>query len=259
MKKLVLVFFSLAVIFFIFRLPKQETPVQKEEIIVSETVTPTTTAANNSLDINFANNITRVSYFTIASSSALNLYPNFKEKLSADQARKMYTCRFLTSAGFYDKQNEPLGLFVSAGKTLQLNRPSNFFNGYFSLAFDNSFSVGRVPQDKQSRIALQSGPLLVEAGQPQVLKIIDDKPARRIVIGETKKGEIIFLVFFNKEEDLQGPNLADLPELLRKFSQLSGIELKSALNLDGGNASAFYNEEISLSELTSVGGFFCIL
>lgn len=199
-----------------------------------------------------------VAWTKIATSSALKLYPNFSQKLSAVQTKKKYDCAEIISAGFYDKNNKPLGLFVSDGKTLNEERPNTFFNGYFSLNNNNVLEIEREAPDQNTRLALQSGPILWKNGQPLDLKIFDDKPARRIVLAITSDNKMVFLAFYDKNSDLEGPNLTEVPQLLSQFTQKTGINFDSALNLDGGSASAFYTNDISLSELTSVGGFFCI-
>lgn len=259
MKKLVFPFVSL-ILLYIF----VNTYLQKPNKIVN-TITPTPlissrpqTKPSHLVEISNNNETFQATWTVVSTSSALQLYPNFKEKLSALEVKKNNSCTQLTSAGFYDKNNNPLGLFVNEGKILSPDRPNAFFNGYFSLDNNGNFSLERNAPDQDVEVALQSGPLLWLNKTPLELKIIDDKPARRIIVGITKDDKLVFLTLFNKDNNLDGPLLAKTPNLLSQFVQKTGIVLDSALNLDGGSASAFYSEDISLSELSSVGGFFCI-
>ena len=90
------------------------------------------------------------------------------------------------------------------------------------------------------------------------LDIKNDKPARRVLVSLNEQGEIVFFTVFDRDLVFQGPFLSELPKLLQLISSKLGIEIIDALNLDGGTASVFYSGDISLQELTNVGGFFCI-
>lgn len=197
------------------------------------------------------------SYFIVKEISKLFLYPNFTEKISSKEIIDKDQCRYLTNANFYDTKNKPLGLFVSSGEVFGQQITSSLFNGFFYLSNEGSFSISNSEKEGSFKIALQSGPLLYSNNNPWELKIIDDKKARRIVLGETNENELIFLVFYKENEEYAGPYLADLPKILLVFEQKTGIKIKNALNLDGGSASVFYSDQVRLGELKTVGGFFC--
>mgnify|MGYP001590102184 CR=1 FL=1 len=73
----------------------------------------------------------------------------------------------------------------------------------------------------------------------------------------TDEDRLVFLSFYNPISYYLGPNLEDLPGLLKSFEKETGIQIKDAINLDGGTASAFYAEGVSLTELRPIGSYFC--
>jgi len=211
-----------------------------------------------SIDIDFNGTLLRASWIKITDNKTISLHPNFKEKLSASEFKKQQNCKNVISAGFYDKNDNPLGLLIINGYEWRQKIESNFLNGIFYLAEDETINIQREIPNKKMLIALQSGPLLYENGMPFALKIIEDKKARRIVLAINKKEEIFFIALYDKESRLLGPLLADLPSIIGIFGEKINEEFLTVLNLDGGTASVFYSENISLPELSSVGSFFCI-
>jgi len=109
------------------------------------------------------------------------------------------------------------------------------------------------------RIQLQSGPLLISAGRPERLRMKQDEATRRVFVAIDEEQRVIFGVVYHTEEVFKGPILSDLPEIINLFSQKTGIKLVSAMNLDGGSASVFADENIFLGELSNVGSFFCVV
>jgi uncharacterized protein YigE (DUF2233 family) len=185
------------------------------------------------------------------------LYPNFEERYTLEEGVEKYDCRNLTSGGFYTETNSPIGLFISEEGMLSDKTVNNLFNGYFVLTKKNEATISRDYSGEPVRIGLQAGPILIQSGVVQKLALASDKMARRIVVALTEEGEIYFITIFDKESVFMGPLLADLPELISNIQDKIDMEFISALNLDGGSASAFYTQNIQLSELTPVGSFFC--
>ncbi len=187
----------------------------------------------------------------------LFLYPNFKEKYTLEEGVEKYGCNNLTSGGFYTESSSPIGLFISEAKELSDKEDSELFNGYFILTKKNEAIISRNYSGESVRIGLQAGPLLIQNGFVQKLTLVNDKMARRIVVALTKEGEIYFITLYDKESVFIGPLLADLPELVSNIQNEIDVEFISALNLDGGSASAFYTQNTQLLELTPIGSFFC--
>jgi len=187
----------------------------------------------------------------------LFLHPNFEERYTLQESIEKYGCINLTSGGFYSEANSPIGLFISEAEIISNKDSNNLFNGYFTLTKNGEAAISKDYSGEPVRIGLQAGPILIQNGQIQRLVLANDKMARRIVVALTKEGNIYFITFYNEESVFVGPLLADLPLLVSNIQNKFDIEFISALNLDGGAASAFYNQEIQLSELTPIGSFFC--
>lgn len=167
-------------------------------------------------------------------------------------------CREMVSGGFYTTDDEPTGLFISQGTTIRKAIPNALLNGYFVINEDSVVSILQSPPDGSVRIALQTGPMLIQHGIPLNLSIRDDEFARRIGVGMTTKSNVIFWAIYDPDNTGSGPKLSEVPQILKKFISLSGVNLLDAINLDGGSASAFIRDDFSLQELTNVGSFFCI-
>lgn len=196
--------------------------------------------------------------FIVDDPEKLNLYPNFAEKLTSAEAMKEYGCSLLSSGGLYTKDSIPIGLFISEGRQLKSMVKDEFYNGIFSLFYDKRVEIGDSFSKGEVRIALQSGPLLMQDGLGYNFEDRSKEEARRVVIGLTNDSKIIFMVIYKEESVFLGPTLDVLPQLLLDFSGKSGMKIISALNLDGGSASAFKSSNSSLSELTPVGSYFCV-
>ena len=109
--------------------------------------------------------------------------------------KQKYDCQILTSAGFYDTENQHLGWFQVEGEEISPRQNNRLFDGFLSLV------SGRVELGFQSRpeaaYGLQSGPMLVYDGKPLQLAIKDDQPRRRVVAAVTKTNALIFLVILS--------------------------------------------------------------
>ena len=196
-------------------------------------------------------------WIQITNPEKLFLYPNFEERYTLEEGIEIYGCRNLTSGGFYTEKNFPIGLFISEVGLLSNKVKNKLFNGYFILTKKNEAIISRDYSEKRVRIGLQAGPILIQNGFVQELALTGDKMARRIVVALTKEGEIYFIALYDEESVFIGPLLVDLPRLINKIQDEIDVEFIGALNLDGGSASAFYTQNIQLSELTPIGGFFC--
>jgi len=184
------------------------------------------------------------------------LISNYQEKKSSVQLIDENGCVAGINGGFYGEDGKPQGLVVIKGSQTANKKASLLFNGY---VYTDRVQI-KVARDMidNPEYAVQTGPLLFENGRRIDLKIKNDKPARRMVVAETKTGKAYFLSFYNPESKLDGPKLADLPGELARVAEEKGLKVESAINLDGGSASAFYSPEITLSELLPVGSWWCV-
>lgn len=225
----------------------------------SPTVFPTLTPVKSDQIIDFEKDrlVYRAAWVKTADFKNLSLYPNFKEKLGAKELMEQKKCRSLVSGGFYTKKGEPVGLFVSEAEVFKKRIESRLFDGVFFLENDKAQITLQTP-DGTPRLALQSGPVLLLDGRQVGLKIRDDKPARRVVLALNQEGDAYFFIIFNPDSVLEGPLLADLPEVVQDMGEKKGFEFTEAINLDGGSASAFYSDFLVLPEFSSIGSYFCL-
>jgi uncharacterized protein YigE (DUF2233 family) len=194
---------------------------------------------------------------TIASPPMVTLFPNYAERRSSQIVMEANQCKQAISGGFYDTNNAPLGLFHANGTTLAPAKANALFNGFFSID-EKQLPIISDAVPEHSRIALQTGPLLFFDEAPLPLRIKNDEHARRMAVAITTDRRIVFLSVFSEEGVFDGPLLGDLPAVIESIGQKESLTIISAINLDGGSASAFYNEQTRLAELTPIGSLFCI-
>ena len=235
---------------------KPVAPLQKSSDNPSPTISRSPTLVSESLDIVQNEKKFRITWLPVRDLSTLTLIPNFTHKRIARSLIDTKECTHVINGGFYTTDYQPTGLFVAQGKTLRTTNPNALLNGYFVIEPDNTASIQYAPPESSVRIALQTGPILMKGGSPVKLAIRDDEPDRRVGLGVTKNGSVIFFVTYDPENTWSGPRLADMPNMVSKI--LSQLSLTDAINLDGGSASAFIRGDFSLQELVSVGSFFCV-
>lgn len=243
---------AMAVTYQVFRrqLPANQVPVTIQPEKSNEETPPA-----NTLDYQIADQKMRISWF-LADPTTITLIPNYFEKRTARDIKEIRPCQNLTSAGFYATDGSPLGLVITDYVKLADFAENALLNGVFSITKDGTPVVSTQATDSH-RLALQAGPILIYEGLTRRLSIKSDEPSRRLVVGVTDANKLIFLAFYIADNPYQGPLLSELPQHLKKFQVQSGISIVSALNLDGGSASAFASDGLFLEELTTVGSFFC--
>ncbi len=214
-------------------------PLQVQE---TPSPTPVDTPANEQ-------QYTHASFF-VPDTSDISLLPNFTQKKTSAALIEENNCTYAINGGFYDTSNRPLGLFRIGENVRTKQIQSSLLNGFLS---DDGITVA-VPT---GRFVLQSGPLLIQRGNPLPLKIQNDEHARRMVAAKTGEG-LVFLTVYKEDSVFEGPLLAELPKVIQKINTKENLGIVDAINLDGGSASAFKNAETTLSELTPVGSLFCI-
>lgn len=187
------------------------------------------------------------------------LIPNFDSKKTSGALIESNSCKFLINGSYYTADHEPLGLFWSEASLSGKYRPNRLIDGVVARTTEGRNSISwELPDYEKYQWALQSGPVLLYDGETMPLAIKSDEPARRSVLGMTTAGDIVFITFFQPDNVYDGPLLADLPRILTKFAETENIPLKSAINLDGGSASAFISEAQTLGEFSLIGGAFCV-
>lgn len=188
--------------------------------------------------------------FAVSDLPRLKLFSNLDKKQEASLLKQANNCEALINAGFYDEKDQHLGWFVSEGKEISPARTNRLFNGFLTVS-DGGAIIDFEP--RPGSVGVQSGPVLVYDGKPLKLTIKDDQPRRRVAAAITRNNQLLFLTILSSRSDYAGPLLAETPKLLLGIES----EIVSAINLDGGSASAFLTPEVSLAEYQPIGGYFC--
>jgi len=248
-----------AAIIFIFFLIFLQQPSQHLKNNNKENVLPAQTSkTRNEITLEHNSSFVKVWWVEVTDIDKLTLLANFDKKLKSELVKTQNNCQLLVSAGFYDKSEKPIGLFITEGKTLNKWQTNKILNAVLSV---NSMAIPRItrtPPKDLLRIGLQSGPLLIENSQPLEPFLLEDKNARRVVAFTTGENKLYFAIFFDPTSLYSGPYLKDMAKLVQKFSEKINIKIADALNLDGGAASSFYADSLKLTEITTVGSFFCM-
>lgn len=209
-----------------------------------------------SLDYNGATY--KVLYVQISDTSKITLSPNFEEKQTSNELKTAKKCDYLLSGGFYDKDDSPIGLLISNGYEQSFYQTNSLFNGIFGVTYAEKPFLGSTYPRGSTRLAVQAGPILILDSKLQTLSIKNDEPDRRNFVALVDDGSIVFASVFDKLSEYNGPMLVDMPKIVDKLSDKLNIDFISAMNLDGGSASAFLTPSGGVEEISYIGSYFCI-
>ena len=179
--------------------------------------------------------------------------PNFERRLA--QVMTQENCLAGVNGGYFDPEGAPVGLLISAGKTIAPFRRARLLSGVLGIRPGKVelFRASEFPiQKKNWRDAVQCGPFLVGGGKA-VAGLDNTRVARRtFVLTTTDRRTAIGYC--------EPVTLANLANVLAALSQL---KVARALNLDGGSSSAFWcrttEQTVSVSEIKSVRDFLAIV
>lgn len=247
--------FAFAFIYQYMKANKSTTPISEKTLTPSPSPTQVTKQEKT---VSYNNERFAYSYFIVQNPANLSLIPNFSHPKDAQTLIADNACVSTINGGFYDTAGKPLGFFYANNRTLGQEIHSTLLNGFF---WADTYGVALISTELPRipfRFTLQTGPLLLFNGQTMALTIQNDEHARRMVVGKTTDNHFIFLAVYSRESVYSGPLLSDLPSVVFSISSEENLGIVDALNLDGGSASAFYNGETRLSELTPVGSLFCV-
>ncbi|OGG29574.1 hypothetical protein A3A63_03130 [Candidatus Gottesmanbacteria bacterium RIFCSPLOWO2_01_FULL_46_9] len=248
--------FCIALIVIVVTAAQLDRPQQPHAAALVSTPTPTARPSLTHKTVEWEGE-TYAYAFTQATPSRISLIANFSPRLDAATIMRSHDCQSAINGGFYDTNNKPLGYFKTQGKTMGTPTVSALFNGFFSIDQLGVVSVAHeIPQNPL--LAVQTGPLLIESGETIPLRIKNDERARRMIGAVSTSQAVLFLTVYNPEAVFEGPRLGDLPEIVKKIGYLESLAITSAINFDGGSASAFYSDTTKLSELTPIGSLFCV-
>ena len=191
----------------------------------------------------------------------LSLIPNFSENKTSGKIVEENSCKFAANGSFYQGEigeYKPIGLFVANSEIINPYRTNNLFNGILSInQFDTPRITTSLPKDPLIT-AIQTGPVILENDNFMSYSKSNDKNARRMIAMVTGENKLIFMTIYDKSSSFNGPKLSELKDIVKEFEESQKINVADAINLDGGSASAFYSENLSLKEISPVGSLFCL-
>jgi uncharacterized protein YigE (DUF2233 family) len=195
--------------------------------------------------------------FRATGSQSLNLIPNFADRQTSRQLADRYGCLAFANGAFYDTSNRPLGLFEVKGVTVRKKAVNNLIDAVFWQDQNRRFHLG-FSDPIDPLWAIQTGPMLFSDDKPLAITIRNDEKARRNGVILTNSGDPVFFTIFDPESLYLGPLLSEMPAYVSRLASQENLEIKTATNLDGGSASAFWDGKTRLEELTAVGSLFCL-
>ncbi len=209
----------------------------------------------NIVSVNLNDQDYEIAWYEVDDIKGLSLHNNLNDQEKSIDIFEKNNCTMLINAGFYSEDGKPIGLFVINGEKLSDYQRNYLFNGF--LQFDESTVEISDKSDGMWENVLQTGPLLYFGGNPISLSLKTDKPARRVLGISDFNNRLYFAIVYQKNNFFNGPHLADLPQIIKEFSDKSGIATSNAINLDGGSASAFVVKSFRLTEAAPIGSYFC--
>jgi uncharacterized protein YigE (DUF2233 family) len=160
------------------------------------------------------------------------------------------------NGGYFDPENAPVGLLVSAGRVIAPLRKAKLLSGVLAVGATRVDIVRATRFVRSDKIvsAVQCGPLLVERAVP-VAGLNDTRSARRTFAAVDGNGHAALGVS-------SAVSLAQLGKIL-SLPDLGGkLKIVRALNLDGGSSTAFWfggkDDAFSIRETKSVRDFVAI-
>lgn len=190
--------------------------------------------------------------------SRVSLHSNLPAKQTSQQLKAEFSCTAITSAGFYNTENQHIGLFLVNETVIQEQSKNALFNQYVWSTKNGSAGIGQMLPDQPLVFALQTGPLLIANSIPQQLRLRADEEARRIAVGIDTEKALHFYAVTQQGNDFTGPRLEDLPFILEQINNQEQRAVETVVNLDGGNHSTFQTDLVTIQEFSPVGGIFCI-
>lgn len=187
----------------------------------------------------------------------VHLYSNLDEKLTSSALFAKYDCVAATSGGFYDEQDQPIGLFISEHQLHRQSISHDLFIGYISSRDSASIRISREQPSDDVLWALQSGPIVWDGGATTI-NMKTDENARRIIAVVDEDGKGYLLSITVQDSEYSGPPMIQIPQILEKIQAKENLQFRMALNLDGGFHSFFKSITVNQSSLATPGSILCV-
>ncbi|MEI6327251.1 MAG: phosphodiester glycosidase family protein [Candidatus Roizmanbacteria bacterium] len=188
---------------------------------------------------------------------SVNLHTNLDQKLASSLLISKFHCDSAASGGFYDANDNPIGLFVSENAKVSSAINHDLFIGYLYSQNGESISISRQSPGIDVLWALQSGPIVWDEG-PTTVRVKNDENARRIVAAVDVNGAGYLLSIVDGGSEYSGPPLTELTDLVGQIETREGLHFSTAINLDGGFHSFFKTESVYLGSLAPAGSILCV-
>lgn len=226
---------------------------QKKAVDIPSVVPLSSTRADKTVKLKSKN----YSYalLSVPNSKMVKLVINSRQQSSNDLLKK-HSCKAAVNGGFYTTNYQPLGLVVIAGKQYNPAATGELLNGFLLISEQG---IPSIEYDyRPSHLALQSGPILIKDSIPSTLAINNDEPERRIVAAVSNDNILYVISIYDSVSRFLGPRLGDVPRAVQLIGKQEKITFHTALNLDGGTASFFKNDEVVLREYKTIGTLLCV-
>jgi hypothetical protein len=174
---------------------------------------------------------------------SLRLIDNPGGSLDLAEAMSRNHCLAGVNGGYFDPEFLPMGLRVVNGKVVRPIRRARLLTGVLAAGpgFCKILRVNEYSPRAKMNVALQCGPLLVDAGRP-VKGLEQTRLARRtFAVGGSRTFGI------GLASDM---TLADAAAILSSIRLGETEKVVRALNLDGGSSSAFWFKRASGSVIS---------
>ncbi|MBX3085290.1 MAG: phosphodiester glycosidase family protein [Anaerolineae bacterium] len=181
-------------------------------------------------------------------------YVRFKVHYQAGAARTIQQWQValpgavaIINTNFFDASRRPLGLVASDGVLSGASLPRND-TGVFQVVNGTpkvrSFFLEPYRNTEYFEQVTQGVPMLMVAGQvaPAFNPDINNAPSFRSVVAQDKSGRILFIA-----TQLTPVSLTDMA----RFLGVSGLDINTAMNVDGGNSTQMYVQTGGPSQFTT--------
>ena len=155
---------------------------------------------------------------------------------------------FAINAHFFDPEGDVLGLLIKNNTELHpMHKGGGLLTGIFYIENNlPKFSYRNNYSASNPNIAIQSGPRLIENGKRTAIKT-NEAYSRRSGIAITKDNQILI---FATELRFPGATLLDIQKILSN----PRLNIRDALNFDGGSSSQVYTTLLDSGEFYISGG-----
>lgn len=206
--------------------------------------------------VTFDNRDFRYHLFSHEDNESIEIHSNLESRATSSQLKTDKNCTKLINGGFYSEEHTHIGWFVTKNEEISPYQENDLLNGFISVS-SNTVKITEEPVDAVE-FGVQTGPVLIASSRERNLRLTNDKARRRSFAFTTADNRTYFGIVMESNSSITGPYLDDLPTILTLIGSKEGLQIRSAINLDGGTASAYHDEEVSIPEINPIGSYFCI-